>query len=111
MKIIREFSPTDRYEFDFGVCSPKKGFAQVDTEQDASYYGTWASPYKLMIVNYAEGDITTQQADTPKEFAEALRSLKKWNEDFGYKFRGIDPGFDNKLRAKFDSFGLSDLLH
>ena len=38
MKITREFCPGDRYLYDFGLCSYKKGWAQVDTAQDASYF-------------------------------------------------------------------------
>ena len=39
MKITREFAPADRYVYDFGLCSYKNGCAQVDTAQDASYFG------------------------------------------------------------------------
>ena len=31
MKITREFCPSDRYTYDFGLCSYEKGWAQVDT--------------------------------------------------------------------------------
>ena len=44
MKITREFCPGDRYVYDFGLCTYEKGWAQVDTAQDASYFGTWANP-------------------------------------------------------------------
>ena len=40
MKITREFCPGDRYTYDFGHCSYENGWAQVDTAQDASYFGT-----------------------------------------------------------------------
>ncbi len=40
MKITREFAPADRYTYDFGLCSYENGWAQVDTAQDASYFGT-----------------------------------------------------------------------
>ena len=42
MKITREFCPGDRYVYDFGLCNHEKGWAQVDTAQDASYFGKWA---------------------------------------------------------------------
>lgn len=111
MKTITEFYPGDRYIYDFRLCTTEKGYAQVDTDQDASYYGTWASPDKRTIVNYCEGDLTVQIADTPEEFATALRDLKKWLDGFGYRFIGIDPGFDEALAAKFCDLGLADLLH
>lgn len=111
MKTIREFAPADRYVYDFGACSIKNGFAQVDTEQDASYYGTWANPSRLVIVCYCEGDVTTQIAASPAEFAAALRTLKEWNENNGWRFIGIDPGFDENMATEFKNIGLGDLLH
>ena len=111
MKLTREFLPADRYVYDFGICSIKNGFAQIDTSQDASYFGTWANPEKLIIVNYCEGDITIQETDDPKEFTLHLFKLKKWNEEMGYSFYGIDPGFNEALKTKLQELGLSDLLH
>lgn len=112
MKITRDFnSMTDRYAFDFGQCSTKNGFAQIDTSQDASYYGTWANPFKLIIVNFCEGDITIKEAENQKEFTEVILELKKWNEESGYRFRGIDPGFNKELKVEFESLGLEKLLH
>ena len=64
MRITRDFKPmSDRYGFDFGPCSNANGFAQIDTRQDASYYGTWCSPAARTIVNYCEGDVTTTVCD------------------------------------------------
>ena len=53
MKTEKNFIEADRYLFDFYHCSTKKGYAQLDTSQDASYYGTWTNPLKelsLLIV-------------------------------------------------------------
>lgn len=111
MKTTTEFAPADRYVYDFGLCSTEKGFAQVDTSQDASYYGTWANPFKLMLICYCEGDVTLQTADTPAEFVEALRGLKAWNEENGHRFTGIDPGFKADIATGFKALGLGDLLH
>ncbi|MBW2003069.1 MAG: hypothetical protein JRI72_00430 [Deltaproteobacteria bacterium] len=111
MKTIREFMSADRYVFDFGLCSTKNGFAQVDTSQDASYFGTWANPERLIIINYCEGDVTTQIADNKAEFAEEIRKIKAWHEEMEMKFLGIDPGFSKSLAAKFRDLGLADLLH
>jgi len=112
MEMIREFySMTDRYAYDFGKCSYKNGFAQVDTSQDASYYGTWANPETLIIVSYCEGDVTIKTADTVEEFVEELKAIKKWNDDNGYRFLGIDPGCGKALKARFQAIGLGELLH
>ena len=112
MKTIREFNPMlNRYAYDFGKCSFKNGFAQVDTSQDASYFGTWANPETLTVITYAEGDTTIRIAETTEEFVEELQTIKKWNEDNGYKFLGIDPGCGGKLKESFQSIGLGELLH
>ena len=73
MKITREFCPGDRYIYDFGLCTYEKGWAQVDTAQDASYFGTWANPTRLMIFSYCKGDTTLKEAASPEEFVAELR--------------------------------------
>ena len=47
--MIREtsFEPSDRYQFDSGECSAANGYAQIDTGQDAWYFGQWANPHDL----------------------------------------------------------------
>lgn len=46
-----------RYTFD-GLCDRSTGWAQYDTEQDASYFGVWVHIEERRILTYAEGDIT-----------------------------------------------------
>lgn len=112
MEIIREFLPKDRYFFDFGICSLTNGYAQVDTSQDAHYFGTWANPETLTVVAYLEGDVITTKCDTEQEFIDQLRSMKRWNEEYGYRFYGIDPGLSQPvLKERFIKLGLGDLLH
>ena len=112
MKTDRSFIHNgDRYQFDFDQCTTQKGFAQVDTEQDAWYYGTWANPFEKKIVSYCEGDVVVQYSMTPQEFVAELRELKRWNEEAGYRFIGIDPGFNTALQKEFVALGLLDLLH
>jgi hypothetical protein len=101
----------DRYYFDFVACTTAKGFAQVDTGQDASYFGTWANPFTLKTVCYAEGDLTLVKLDTPEEFVAELRECKRWNDEHGHRFLGIDPGFDEELRQRFNDLGMQDLYH
>ena len=111
MKIIRSFEPGDRYLYDFAICSPARGWAQVDTAQDASWFGTWASPAERTILNYAEGDVTRQVCETDEEFAQAMRDLDQWNRDHGYGSAKIDPGLDPAMKAAFERLGLGDMLH
>ena len=112
MKITRDFRPlSDRYSFDFGPCTTANGFAQIDTRQDASYYGTWASVTKRTIVNFCEGDVTTTVCETDADLAQQLRDLAAWNDERGYGPMKIDAGLDDGLRQAFGKLGLADLLH
>lgn len=113
MEKIREFCPADRYVYDFGICSAKNGFAQIDTWQDASYYGTWANPEKLVVFSYCEGDCCTTKCDNVQEFVAEIEAIKQWNNESGGErgFRGIDPGLDPANIQKWHEIGLAYLLH
>jgi hypothetical protein len=111
MKITREICPGDRYVYDFGLCSYEKGWAQVDTAQDALYFGTWANPTCLMIFSYCEGDTALKEALSPEEFAAELREIDTWNRVHGYGPARIDPGYDPAMKEAFEGMGLGDLLH
>jgi len=111
MKITREFCPGDRYVYDFGLCSYEKGWARVDTAQDASYFGTWANPAKLLMFSYCEGDTTLKEAATPDEFAAELLDIDAWTLAHGYGPARIDPGFDPQMKAAVEGPGLADMLH
>lgn len=101
----------DRYKYDMGPCSTRAGFAQVDTGQDAHYFGTWANPQTLVIVCYCEGDVTVERYYSPIEFVEAVRALAAWNEESGHGFKGIDPMLNDAIEERFRGLGLGDLLH
>jgi hypothetical protein len=113
MKVKTLFLPmADRYYFDFGKC---KKMAQVDTKQDASYYGHWTDPFTMEIVGYVEGDVTVYTAENEEEYIEEIRKMSDWHKEKGYWY-GIDPGWPEsenceRLTAKFNDLGLSDLLH
>ena len=111
MKISREFCPGNRYTYDFGLCSYEKGWAQIDTAQDASYFGTWANPARLMTFSYCEGDTILKETGSPEEFAVELREIDAWNWAQGHGPARIDPEFDPAMKAAFEAFGLADLLH
>jgi rubredoxin len=109
-KITREFHQADRYVYD-RLCSTKKGFAQIDTPQDAWYFGMWCNPFKRIVFSYIEGDCITVTVDTDKEFVKELRELWEYEKAQGYTTCGIDPGFNQELKDKFIALGLSDMLH
>jgi hypothetical protein len=52
---FNEFCPGNRYLYDFRVCTYEKGWAQIDTRQDAAYYGSWTNPVRREIFTYCEG--------------------------------------------------------
>ena len=101
---------SDRYTFDFGACSYDAGYAQVDTTQDAPYFGTWVSPEERKIVCFAEGDLTIQHAASDEEFVAAVRELERWNREREY-WKGIDVGLAPRLKTKLEALGLGDLAH
>ena len=102
----------DRYKFDFNLCTAEKGYAQIDTSQDAWYYGNWANPNDLKIVSYCEGDVTITTYNHSNGFVRQIRELKEFhNRDSDDGFKGIDAMLNDGLTARFTQLGLADLLH
>lgn len=110
IKLTREFAPADRYRYDFKYCTYANGWAQVDTRQDASYFGTWTNPYTLKIFNYCEGDTCLTECETADDYRQAIGEMHTWNKDAGY-WLGIDPGLNDAMKARFAELGLTELLH
>lgn len=111
MNVTRSFEcNTNRYAFDFGVCHFKNGFAQVDTSEDASYFGNWVNPFTRKIVGFAEGDITITECETDEEFVTELRGLQECFARLEYGMH-IDGMCDAKIIGRFTELGLADLLH
>jgi len=111
MKTEKFFYDADRYQFDFNICSYKKGFFQLDTGQDAAYFGQWVNPAALKIVCYCEGDVSIITTESIHEFIEEIEKIKIWNEEQGHKFYGIDPGLNEENEKKMKSIGLGEHLH
>ena len=110
MKTIREYVGGNRYPFDFKLCSGEKGWAQFDTTQDASYFGTWTHPVELKTVSFTEGDLCVETWDSEAEYVQALRETVAFYQKDG-SFKGIDPGLDEKLAGRFAELGVADLLY
>lgn len=111
MKTERGYCGGDRYQFDFAQCSFKNGWAQIDREQDAPYFGTWAHVETLQILSFLEGDYYLQTCENGDEFAQEIREIKEFDESNGWKFGGIDPACQPEMIERFESMGLEDLLH
>ncbi len=104
-KIIQNYHMDDlsRYYFDEKECAYQNGWAQLDTYQDAHYFGMWINPRKLRILTYCEGDITEVQYDNIEEIKTILPLLDE-------NIR-IDPGLNPKFKHVLIDIGLSDFLH
>ena len=100
----------DRYAFDFTRCHYKKGWAQIDTRQDASYYGNWINPIAMKLVSYCEGDITVTECDDETEFVSTVRECVAWHKERGY-FIGIDGMCSEPIISAFERLGLGEFLH
>ena len=96
----------ERYRFDSGMCHFSKGFAQVDSEQDAPYYGQWANPIERKYVCFAEGDLDIMTFDNADEFAKHIREVAAMD-----CFKGIDGMCSEPIIEGFKAIGLGDLLH
>lgn len=110
MKEIREFLPVDRYVFDFRHCRSVDGWAQIDTRQDAHYYGIWANPFTLEIITYTEGDVVKKKAEAPSEFCSEMDELIEWHRSRD-DLRGIDPGLIDANRRRWIDLGYAKYLH
>ena len=108
-----EFAPADRYLYDFGLCSLSNGWAQIDTRQDASYFGTWIHPEKRLIFCYCEGDTTLTQSETDEELVAEFKKIDAWNLENFNQGAKIDPGWnhDNEIAQRLKAAGLGEYLH
>lgn len=88
-QIKRGFDHTDRYKFDFGMCSHDKGWVQYDTDQDAWYFGVWVHPEKRLIFTYAEGDTSLVTCPTIESYKAELKSMAEFYGDPPPAFRAI----------------------
>tara|TARA_R100000353_G_scaffold69710_1_gene53792 strand:+ start:879 stop:1211 length:333 start_codon:yes stop_codon:yes gene_type:complete len=104
----KEYVEADRYLYDRLLFS--KGFATIDSAMDASYYGNWADPARLMLFSYVEGDCLTTQCDTAEEFTAEIVKVCDWLR-LNSTLYGIDPGLKAAAKKPWENLGLSDLLH
>jgi len=101
---------TNRYVYDFIKCTPSKGFAQIDSNQTAWYFGQWANPFDRIIVTYAEGDVIITTCDDDADFSREIRKMAEWGVEHEHGFK-IDPMLRPEIEERFKALGLGDLLH
>ena len=111
-KITRGFDPmTERYKWDFKLCTLAKGWAQLDTRQDAPYFGNWINPVTRQLMSYCEGDTVFTECEDDADFVTTVREACEWHKERGY-FIGIDTGWGaNEIEAAFLRLGLEEYLH
>lgn len=100
-------SADTRYIFDNRLPSD---YAQLDTSEDASWYGNWASAQRRTLVSYAEGDCCITKCDTDIEFLQEFNSFLEFCNRIGYEFKGIDAGIDPDL-SPWTRVGLAAFIH
>lgn len=111
MKVTTNFNPVgDRYSFDFKKCVPSDGWAQLDTKQDASYYGNWVNPLKLELLSYCEGDITHTQCETETEFVRTLTATIQWHAERAFNPK-IDGMCNTTIIEAFERLGFKECMH
>lgn len=110
MTKVKTFAPSSRYRYDFGACSSKLGWAQIDTRQDASYFGQWINPALRQIFSYCEGDCCLTTCANDAELVAELEHIRAFHDE-NDKFLGLDPGFNEELKAAIISAGLGSFFH
>ena len=105
MKTQKTFCNSDRYIFDYDICSFKKGFAQIDTTEDASYFGNWVNFKTRELITYCEGDLTVIKCDDEKEFKEQLLKVVSWYKK-NKSFIGIDLMCSDEIKENFNKLEL-----
>lgn len=99
---------SDRYRYDAKLTA-SKGWAQVDTWQDASYFGVWANPFERKIFTYCEGDTTLETCTDDEDFKAALeRCLTFYDKEQPTK---IDAACKPELIERFKALGFGERLH
>lgn len=109
-QLIRDFTPFgDRYDHDKKFTAAT-GWAQVDTYQDASYFGVWTNPTSFEIFTFCEGDRTLERCADAEDYKNSLRTCLEFydNRDRPTK---IDAVFEPELAGKFTELGFADRIH
>ena len=105
MKTEKTFCNSDRYIFDWNYCNFKKGFAQIDTTEDASYFGNWINFKSLELITYCEGDLTVIKCENIEEFKNQLLKVVSWYKK-NKSFIGIDLMCSDEIKKDFNNLNL-----
>ena len=101
---------SERYKYDFRLCTSEKGWAQLDTKQDAPYFGNWINPITLTLMSYCEGDTALTECEDEPDFIATVRECVGWHKEREY-FIGIDGMCNAPIIEAFTRMGLAEFLH
>ena len=114
MRVEKAQSPADdRYHYDFTL-TPAKGWAQIDTPEDAAWYGAWVNPQARRMVTYVEGEesaATLEDGEDPAVFGQHVRDYCQRHETRHGKPGRIDDMCRDGIRSAIIALGLEDCLH
>ena len=74
----------NRYRYDFRLCRYSDGWLQIDSYQDASYYGHWLHLSQRIFIGFAEGDEYVITFDSVDEMCTYVRDWIEYERDLGY---------------------------
>lgn len=110
MKVTVEHVGGSRLQHDFRL-EAAHGWAQVDTKEDAPWYGNWANPIAMKVVHFVEGDLSVYEHEAPEMFVQHLRAFADSCDRLGYGPMKIDPMCRDDIINSFRALGLADLLY
>ena len=110
MKTQKTFCNSDRYTFDYDICNYKKGFAQIDTNEDFAYFGNWVNFKSLELITYCEGDITINKCDNVEEFKKQLLEVVTWYKN-NNTYKGIDLMDSKEIKEDFNKLNLDNYFY
>ena len=100
--IIHDFwKDTERYIFDFDLCTVRRRWLQYDTSQDAWYFGMWVNMDLMQTLTYAEGDITLVTCPRPRGFKAELDNAAEFYGEPPPMFWTLDS--DGKVTKFYDT--------
>ena len=108
MRIEKEFCGPyrERYHFDTNEFTTENGFAQVNTPEDAPYYGMWTNPFMMTIATFIEGDMSYCFAESAEEYCLILRGIEERHNHEMF----IDTMHNNELTQRFIELHMGCIL-
>jgi hypothetical protein len=103
----------DRYDIaSMALLNLSNGWAQIDTWQDASYFGVWTNPARMEIFSYAEGDTCLEKCTDAADYVDAVKRCISFYEHPRQPCR-IDV-FESRfpeIAKAFRDLGLGEFIH